>query len=396
MDMFHRQTFIVLLKSAVFICCLLLFLVVYLQDIVDKYRHEDTTFSLKKVPNKNPTIPAITFCPLNPYKIDAVQNGTGRYEGIGAFMHNRPLLKNISLPAFFNEAAFILNRDYIAYYQTSSSKKLLVLGENEIGDSILSVDEIPVPNTRGMCYGLRFLVNPKVKGNGEFGRLLIFPNTTQDMENRENHPQGIIFYISTESTTLNVATDTGEWNWTPVKPLIIRKKFAYRYRMYVYIEETVWQFHKGDPNCEEGCSPKDCYIKHFSSELEELACLPIQVRALVPIANLSSCLTPEENGFMLGKILQKAYGITCPLPASDVEFNAVVDDDERFDMVDPKDVIEARFYHKSAFKTMKKEVLIYDTPTLIGTIGGFLGLFIGFSFFDFVSLIIDKLDKLSH
>ena len=59
-------------------------------------------------------------------------------------------------------------------------------------------------------------------------------------------------------------------------------------------------------------------------------------------------------------------------------------------------VIEARFYHKSAFKTMKKEVLIYDTPTLIGTIGGFLGLFIGFSFFDFVSFIIDKLDSLSQ
>ena len=74
MDMFPRQTFIVLLKSAVFICCLLLFLVVYLQDIIDKYRHEDTTFSLKKVPNENPTIPAITFCPLNPYKIEAVQD----------------------------------------------------------------------------------------------------------------------------------------------------------------------------------------------------------------------------------------------------------------------------------------------------------------------------------
>ena len=52
---------------------------------------------------------------------------------------------------------------------------------------------------------------------------------------------------------------------------------------------------------------------------------------------------------MLRKIWQKAAEITCPLPASDVEFNAVVDDDEYFDMVDdPMDVIEARFYHKSA------------------------------------------------
>ena len=35
-----------------------------------------------------------------------------------------------------------------------------------------------------------------------------------------------------------------------------------------------------------------------------------------------------------------------------------------------------------------REYLIYDTLSLIGTVGGTLGLFVGFSFYDFVIMII--------
>ena len=41
------------------------------------------------------------------------------------------------------------------------------------------------------------------------------------------------------------------------------------------------------------------------------------------------------------------------------------------------------------------EYLIYDTLSLVGTVGGTLGLFVGFSFYDFICMIIDLFfDKL--
>ena len=41
------------------------------------------------------------------------------------------------------------------------------------------------------------------------------------------------------------------------------------------------------------------------------------------------------------------------------------------------------------------EYLIYDTLNLVGTVGGTLGLFVGFSFYDFICMIIDLFfDKL--
>ena len=42
-------------------------------------------------------------------------------------------------------------------------------------------------------------------------------------------------------------------------------------------------------------------------------------------------------------------------------------------------------------KTVARELLVYDTNDMIGSIGGSLGLFLGFSFFGIVSFFIDKL-----
>ena len=53
---------------------------------------------------------------------------------------------------------------------------------------------------------------------------------------------------------------------------------------------------------------------------------------------------------------------------------------------------EAHFsFQLGLVKTVSKELLIYDTNDMIGSIGGSLGLFLGFSFFGIVSFFIDKI-----
>ena len=52
---------------------------------------------------------------------------------------------------------------------------------------------------------------------------------------------------------------------------------------------------------------------------------------------------------------------------------------------------EAHFWiEPGSFRTVAKELLVYDTNDMIGSIGGSLGLFLGFSFFGIISTIIDK------
>ena len=45
-------------------------------------------------------------------------------------------------------------------------------------------------------------------------------------------------------------------------------------------------------------------------------------------------------------------------------------------------------------RTVAKELLVFDTNDMIGSIGGSLGLFLGFSFFGIISTFIDKLLEL--
>ena len=42
-----------------------------------------------------------------------------------------------------------------------------------------------------------------------------------------------------------------------------------------------------------------------------------------------------------------------------------------------------------ATRERQTEYFIYDTLSMVGTIGGTLGLFVGFSFYDFISMLID-------
>ena len=44
-------------------------------------------------------------------------------------------------------------------------------------------------------------------------------------------------------------------------------------------------------------------------------------------------------------------------------------------------------------KQFEREYLIYDSWNMVGTIGGALGLFVGFSFYDFIVMFINFISK---
>ena len=58
-----------------------------------------------------------------------------------------------------------------------------------------------------------------------------------------------------------------------------------------------------------------------------------------------------------------------------------VKDDEFLTRANDKDTIYAGIDLSSNSRVVKEEILIYDNLSLIGTLGGTLGLMIGFSFF---------------
>ena len=59
----------------------------------------------------------------------------------------------------------------------------------------------------------------------------------------------------------------------------------------------------------------------------------------------------------------------------------------------PQDQASLKVY-AGRIRNFDKQLLVYDANDMIGSIGGSLGLFLGFSFFGIISTFIDKLLEL--
>ena len=57
-------------------------------------------------------------------------------------------------------------------------------------------------------------------------------------------------------------------------------------------------------------------------------------------------------------------------------------------------IVRLSIMYESPMKTIKSEIRIHDEASLIGSIGGTLGLFIGFSFHGSICYLLDKLFSL--
>ena len=107
---------------------------------------------------------------------------------------------------------------------------------------------------------------------------------------------------------------------------------------------------------------------------------------MIRYKNLSDpiCNTLWENTCMYRNYreLRGKKVANCGSPQNDIQADIRAND---------KDTIYAGIDLSSNSRVVKEEILIYDNLSLIGTLGGTLGLMIGFSFFGCIDYILSKI-----
>ena len=155
----------------------------------------------------------------------------------------------------------------------------------------------------------------------------------------------------------------------------------------------------------EYVSEFQCFVNIFLDEKFSpcpIKCIPIQMKGYHYVnrsISLPNCNRLEDEicigGPKVGTKLSDEFP-KCQNPCKMITYK-----DSQLELRDPTHMKARQTLANfelvmNSIKKIEKQALVYDTNDMIGAIGGSLGLFLGFSFFDIISKCLDLIMRLVH
>ena len=338
------------LKLCIFICILALFAIIFLKDYLTNYLDGKTTFSSNYEDVLVLEFPTIIVCVKSGFK-DEVMKKHG-FESVYNFPGKNP--ENVS--EMFDEVSFIYGVDY----------------EIEITSPISFKREDILTFRHGKCHKMQ----PKEE-------IVVTQRVSLDLtwKNLDLKPKEIILYLFSNESWHGICDDVLPY----FQPSAVTLNLEKPGRLNIPISMTSYEYM-------EGKNFEYC-IKSIVDTLNcSVQCMPFYLVSTTP---LSICDTKDtsmciESGLYTNRTnVGKTYG--CHKPKHAKLFN-------------PRPILwnkpfEANssmiyFYFESLSVLHKEEIFVIDDLEFVGSVGGSLGLFVGFSFYsyitDFVQMIVER------
>ena len=322
------------------------------------------------------SIPEIVFCP-KPCMKPSVAEKYGYALDDPSFLwkdRKETYLKfNKTIWQSYHELTYHANKDYELTFEYTST-----FGEETYTSELKPASQKEIAlYSHGMCTMITF--SNVVKPNILWKMDVKYNSSTVNQDTLK----GFKIFVSTLDTLHGLLID--EW---PYEKLILDKiEHSFDVSKYVYItlNEAKVQY----MTAKSHNNPNECIRNFLNSSSCAFKCFPIVFNYM----DFPPCTTKDEVWCMLSEIYgpkkMQLYDCLKPKKATMYRVTDIV-----YNEPEPQnDTMQVKFVYQSNIRALHEQVYVMSWTSLIGNVGGSLGLFFGFSFLTVSFKCIDKIFK---
>ena len=374
----------------------------FVQEVVTKYLKKETNIKQTMKTVNEFKSPVSTLCFYPPLKPSMKIKYNITKDHWYAIVNSSDAIKSMS--RLFEEETYKLGSDFKLYVSNDVYDQIEIkTGANNVqtAENIWKVFYVGqlYSSMYGVCYYIEpmFKVNPK-----EYSSSLIGISISNSLKEK---PTRVTFNLAIKNNTFG-AID-GYWiEGDPLKVDMSLESVTDKAKT-LYLNEYQYRLLSDPPNCDPTktyyqCLAEKVFFNESTYKNCPRKCLPIiytTLKELVSNETIPFCETGEENRCVAMRIWtqQSHLSKTCKRGCHMVQYKGSI---ASYDTTWNNTNAEIYSSFTAPTVIVSEEYLIYDSVGMIGSVGGSLGLFLGFSFLGLLSDLIDfvqrKLDQVQN
>ena len=351
-----------IIQCILYLILLIVFVNFYLIDEMVNYAKGSTTLSSRTEKVEYLAAPYMTICLEPPFKTSILK----KYGLSQSTKHIKDLFK-----ALRELKNLTIYENFSYKHEIDFNIRLEVLKNGSKVPEEIEFGIQKIVTTRGLCHLIKYNVN--VSTNDDMIRLS-YSSKVPDYDT----PEYAKILLSSPNGWYGIVLD----DWPFYDPTILKIPFEklQAKRWTAKVSQTDYQYMTGTNNFEE------CLLEQIKrNSVCKTKCYPLVFNFL---PNFTLC-SPDEISCMHNLLtIQRKYRYECLQAKKIIQYKASFN--PTFNLNSNESDFLFVFFFDKGTKDIKEEVLIVTTASFIGSVGGSLGLFLGFSFFNYLSGIINK------
>ena len=350
-------------RIVLYLSLLFCFVYFYMIDQMTDYLMERTTVSSRNEEVESLELPSLTVCADPAYK-KSVANLYGLESSYPYYVKT---LNTSTFSETISNMSFILNQDYEIQMIVTTSKMIKVkLGQNKNPNS--KGRGFEVKEVQSFIHGTCYVIIPKYQIDYiPFHYSIVIKRINNNEDNLSNFK----IYLSSNDSWHSVVSS----EWPQYTPTILKVDL---HSDYYFAAKTTEHIFTGSDIVKDS---QDCW----ENSIRKLKGTQCTVGSLAP--TLPTCnSTKDVKYFFFHSGLKKFYQ-KCNIRRRGLTFSGEL---VRFEQFKKNNKTQVGMYFMTLSKEVRQEVDVITTAGLIGSVGGSLGMFFGFSIAAYVLFALEK------